>query len=170
MHQKASRVLVAYHSESGHTRQVAEEIAAQLSADIERIRPARPLRSTLVRVLYALMDRDVALETPEHDAGAYDLVVIGSPVWAARATPVVRSYLRACGPELPAVALYVTLGSSGAERALDGMSRLVGTPPIARMAIDDRDRREGDDMRKIHAFATEIEARMPTLSISASMG
>ncbi len=166
MDQNPSRVLVAYHSESGHTRQVAEEIAAQLSADIERIQPMRRLRSMVGRVLYALIHREIALEAAKHDVGAYDLVVVGSPVWAARATPVARSYLRAHGAALPAVALYVTLSGSGAERALNGMSDLVGTPPVARMAVDDRDRREGDDMKKIHAFATEIEARMPILSTS----
>ncbi|MEM7566769.1 MAG: NAD(P)H-dependent oxidoreductase [Pseudomonadota bacterium] len=158
---RQANVLVAYHSQSGHTRQAAEEVAAQLGADLERIVPARAKpRSVFLGGFMALTGRREALATPKRDLSPYDLVVVGSPVWAAHTTPALRTYLDRHRGEIPAAAAFVTCAAKDAESALDEIARLLDQSLEATTAITDGDRREGRDAAKLHRFVDQIEAAL----------
>lgn len=88
----AGSVLVACYSAQGHTKRVAEQLAAALGADLFEIVPSDPYTSEDLnynddgsRVCQEYEDeslRDVALEqvTPDGWDG-YDTVLLGYPIW-----------------------------------------------------------------------------------------
>ena len=105
-------VLVAYYSRSGLTRNLAENIAKTLDADLDEITDEKK-RSGIFGWLKAGRDAFLEKKTDinyDKNPDSYDLIVIGTPVWAGRITPAVRTYLSECSPEK--VAFFATYGGS----------------------------------------------------------
>ena len=75
----------------------------------------------------------------KHDVSSYDLVVIGTPVWAWSLSSPVRAYLMATASQLPKVAFFCTLGARGSESAFAQMTAIVGKKPRAVCAITQRE-------------------------------
>lgn len=133
-----SRILVIYYSRSGNTKKVAQEIAGALGADLEAI--ADPAdRSGLLGYLRSGFEayfRTLAEIGPAHrDPQAYDLVIIGTPIWDMSLSSPVRSYLHRYQDRLPAVAFFCTCGGSGGERTFGHMARVAGKKPVATLAV-----------------------------------
>jgi hypothetical protein len=56
----------------------------------------------------------------------YQLVVIGTPVWAGQMNPAVRAYLQRFKADLPRVAFFVTSGNTGASKVVPPMEAILG--------------------------------------------
>ncbi|WP_367657823.1 flavodoxin family protein [Caballeronia sp. NK8] len=102
-----SKVLVVCFSRSGTTRAVGAALAGWLRADFEvitepvdRSGPSGYLRS-LVDAVFA---RSVPIDAARHDVSQYDVVVVGSPVWAGTVSAPVRAWLSIHRRKLPHVA------------------------------------------------------------------
>jgi menaquinone-dependent protoporphyrinogen IX oxidase len=93
------KTLVAYYSLDGSTKRVAEAIAAALAADLLYIRPLREFRAKgffkyFLGGAQASMGLTPRLAAFEFDPSAYDRILLGSPIWAGRFTPPVKSFLK----------------------------------------------------------------------------
>jgi len=80
-----SKALVVYYSRTGTTRRLAEVLAKALQADIEPVIDTKKRSGTLGylrSVVEALQKRGAPIEPMRTDPRSYDLVVIGTPVWA----------------------------------------------------------------------------------------
>jgi hypothetical protein len=137
-----SRILVVYYSRTGHTRQVASEIAAALGADLEEIVDPTP-RSGLFGYLRcgreAYFRRLAPIVKGLHDPAHYDIVVIGTPIWNASLSSPVRSYVRRHRTALRHVAFFLTCGGFAIERVFLQMAEECGRSPAARLAVRERD-------------------------------
>jgi flavodoxin len=81
-----SGILVVDYSRSGNTHDVAKAISRGCCADLERIHDERSragLWGYLRSAREALKQKPGHIRRPKHDPADYDLVVLGSPVWAA---------------------------------------------------------------------------------------
>ena len=133
-----SRVLVVHYSRTGTTRKLAEAIATATGWDLEAIVDTRDRRGFLGFLrsgFEAMTGRRTRLEAVRHDLRAYDLVVIGSPVWDRSVSTPVRTFLEEHAAELPRVAFFLTFGGEGQERALAQMAALAGRAPLATLAL-----------------------------------
>ena len=94
-----SDVLCIYYSRTGHTKKAMEEVAAALGAELLELSDG--------------IDRSGALGAfqTERALGDYQLVIVGTPVWAGRCSSVVRSFLRQYGKKLRQAAYLITRGS-----------------------------------------------------------
>ena len=137
-----SRTLVVYYSRTGTTRRLAEALAKALGADIEPI-VDRTNRSGILGYLRsiaeALQRRHAPAEPAKIDPRSYDLVVVGTPVWAWSASSPVRSYLAANRERLPDVAFFCTMGARGGERAFEEMQAIAAKAPRAGCAVTARE-------------------------------
>jgi len=155
------RALVVYYSRSGHTRQVAERIAKGLAADLDAI--GEPADRTgnlgyLRCALEAIFGVSSEIERPKLDPSAYDLVVVGTPVWYAAVSTPVRTYLWVERDRLPRLAFFLTHGGMGAERVFGQMRGLAGRRPLAELAVRVRDLESGVYEGKADAFAKGLLA------------
>jgi flavodoxin len=134
------RILVVYYSRTGHVRSVAEAIAGACAADLEAIREVRPRKGLFAWIRSAreaLRGVQPTLLPPEHDVSAYDLVVLGCPVWASRVASPMRSFVAGHAARLPEIALFCTMGGNGGDKVLGELASLCGKAPIAALALRD---------------------------------
>ncbi|OIQ74409.1 flavodoxin [mine drainage metagenome] len=138
----ASKTLVTFYSRSGTTRRIAEALSATLKCDLEEITEPKP-RTGFLGYIRSLLEaswrRPSTILPKKHDVSSYDLVVIGTPVWAWSLSSPVRTYLMATASQLPEVAFFCTLGGSGSESAFAQMTAIVGKQPRAVCAITQRE-------------------------------
>lgn len=128
------RILVVYYSRSGTTRKIAESLSEALKCDVEEIVELKSRAGFLgyVRSLVeAMQKRSSAIARGKRDPSFYDLIVIGTPVWAWSVSSPVRAYLMANKERLSQVAFFCTLGGAGSESAFAQMQGLVGKAPRA---------------------------------------
>lgn len=136
------KILVVYYSLTGHTRRVAERLARLLDASALAITEpvSRKGMTGYLRSLFeAVAGRDAAIEPPPRDPAAYDLVIIGTPVWGWHLSSPVRALARQWGGRMPQVAFFATMGGSGSDRAFEELRRLVGRKPLAEVALTERE-------------------------------
>ncbi len=105
--------LVVYYSRSGNARFVAETIAAEIGADIEEIIDLKK-RSGLLGFLGGGSDarrgKETKISSTTKSPADYDLIVVGTPVWAGRPTPAITTYLKKNDLSGKKVAVFFTKG------------------------------------------------------------
>ncbi len=98
------RVLVVYYSRSGTTRKVAQCIAAALQCDSEEIVEGRSrsgILGYLRSVIEARRQTPARVALPVRDPSTYDVIVVGTPVWAWSVSSPVRAYMVANQAKFP---------------------------------------------------------------------
>jgi len=154
-----SKTLVVFYSRSGTTRRIAEALSGALKCDVEEITEPKPRTGFLgyIRSLLEARRRHPSIIAPKrHDVLSYDLVIIGTPVWAWSLSSPVRAYLMATASQLPDVAFFCTLGGAGSERTFAQMTAIVGKKPRAVCAITERETLSGRYSDRLSTFAKAL--------------
>jgi hypothetical protein len=161
----APKILVIFYSRSGTTRRIALALLAALGGSVEEIAEDRGRNGFLGycrSVFEARRKRSATILPAKTDPRSFDLVVIGTPVWAWSVSSPVRAYLTANKDRLPAVAFFCTFGGAGSETAFAQMQDIVGKAPRATCAITARDIAAGGDGAQLADFARAL--RTPVAS------
>lgn len=136
------KVLVIYFSRTGHTQELAHELALAGRWDCEALRDATRrggILGALRSGVEALLARSAPIAPLEHDLSEYELVVVGTPVWNHAVSSPVRALFERHRRELPRVAFFVTCHGNGARRVLAQMAELAGREPVTTLAVRTRD-------------------------------
>ncbi|MBN2407790.1 MAG: flavodoxin [Elusimicrobia bacterium] len=131
------KILVASYSRTGKTKKLAGKIAPVLSADTDEIIDKKKRKGVLGFIIGgfdALKEKLTDIEISENPAD-YDIVVIGTPVWAGNVTPAVRRYLT--DNKLKSAAFFATSGSGREDKTFVSMAKLAGTP-LASLSVSAR--------------------------------
>jgi flavodoxin len=155
-----AKILVVSYSRSGNTARVADALARALGADREELVDTVNRRGILgyLRSAFAARLGQPARIGPEHrEPEGYDLVVVGSPVWAGSLSCAVRAYLARHRGGLPKVAFFLTHGGTSKDRVFAQMRAVGGTRPVAVMAVRERDLARGTDRALVERFAAELQ-------------
>lgn len=156
-----NRILVVYYSRTGNTRTLAGDLVAALRADVDQLDDRRDrcgVFGYLRCAREALRKRTIELLPPAYDPANYDVVVLGTPVWAANISSPLRSYVAAHKAQLSQVAFFCTQGGSGAEKVFRDLAQLSGKSPLATLAVNDRDINNGAYTQQLERFAAAIMA------------
>ncbi len=91
------KILVVYYSLSGNTQFIAESIADCVHADILRLKPLKDVKNNAFKFFVggkqAATKQKPGLQSYNVDPAQYDVIIIGTPVWASTMTPAVRSFI-----------------------------------------------------------------------------
>lgn len=148
------RTLIVYYSRSGVTKNLAAALVTKMECDHEQIvdlTERSGFRGYWRSVAQARQLMPSAIMPPRRDPAAYDLVVIGTPVWGWSVSPPVRAYLLTNRFSLPDVAFFCTMTIGGGAAAFRQMQHLSGKVPRAVMAITKREAAH-------HGFKDRLEA------------
>jgi len=119
----SGKILVVYYSRTGNTKQVAELIAEKYHADIRRIEEIKKrkwLPATLFFGGYEAMNEKCSeLKPMDFSLEGYDLIFVGSPVWASKPVPAVNSFVAQADFKNKNVALFFTMGGTKYEKAIE---------------------------------------------------
>lgn len=113
-----AKILVAYYSYSGNTKEVAEAIHDKIGGDIFEIKTEGSYpdeyRPMTVQAKQEIADNyRPKLTTQVADMSKYDIVFIGSPNWWGTITPQVSSFLESYDLSGKTVVPFVTHGGGG---------------------------------------------------------
>jgi flavodoxin len=122
---------IIYYSYSGNTKRVAEVLGEYLrqkgEVDLLELVAPKESRSFFGQVRRAFAKAKTALGPVNFDLSGYNLICMGTPVWAFAPAPAINTYLEKCaGVEGKEVILFATYGSGlGRERCLDYMQGIL---------------------------------------------
>ena len=159
------QVLIVYYSFTGNTKKVAETFGDFLKnkgccVTLLKIRPEKEVEKFLPQVIQTLVRKGCELpQDMECDFNNYEVILVGSPVWALSPVPAVRSYiLESKNVKGKKVYLFVTYGSGlGKMKALNIMASLLekkGAQILGRLAISQKKVYDRDYL--YHAFSRKI--------------
>ena len=157
-----NRTLIVYHSRTGHTKRVAQALARRLDADLDEIRIVQPLAGVAgyaMCAIEAIAGLAPALRPMHRNPAAYELVLVGTPVWFWSLASPVRSWLER-NPPKHRVAFFCTMGGSGAGRVFATMAELAGREPVATLALLEKEL-AGPFEDRLDDFAGRLHAQAP---------
>jgi flavodoxin len=123
--------IIIYYSYSGNTKKVSEALVAHLQqkgdAQALELKPIDESDKFLIQAVRAFRRKKAKLEDVKFDLSKYDLICLGTPVWAFGPAPAMNTYLDGCFGVLgKQVLLFATYGSGvGKERCLDYMQQML---------------------------------------------
>ena len=112
------KTLLVYYSLSGNTKKVAEEMARIGSWDVGVIQDVSRRKGTwgyIRSALETVFKINPAIDYIGNDPGAYDTVVLGSPIWLGRPAAPMRSFAHQYKGKLKNIACFCTMGGTGSK-------------------------------------------------------
>ena len=111
-----ANILCVYYSRTGRTEKLMQEIASEFDCEIVKLEDGvkrSGLSGWLVSGLHAMSRKvppvkEIETKLPLKN---YDLVILGTPVWAGRCSAPMRSFLQQHGDQLKKVAYLITRAS-----------------------------------------------------------
>ncbi len=125
-----SKTLVAYFSASGVTKNVAEQLATVLNADLHEIKPQQPYTDADLdwtnkqsRSTVEMQDKNSrpAIGNKVENFGEYSTIYIGFPIWWYTAPTIINTFLESNDFSGKQVILFATSGSSDITRAVNDL-------------------------------------------------
>jgi hypothetical protein len=156
------RTLVAYYSNTGNTRKVAEALARELQAELGEITCPRYLKwYGPLAMAWDIFTRNIPQIDGPAASASYDLVVVGGPVWAAQPAPPVLRFLNAQSGR-GRVGLFVTCKgtdpASPPERAIAEMTDALAAGPVKTEIFREADVVSGSFAARAATFARSLSS------------
>lgn len=132
------KTLILFYSRTGTTKKVAEKIATILKADIEEVSDSinrSGIRGYLIAGKEAVSKKIITINPIINNISDYDLVIIGTPVWAWTMSSPIRSLITEQKENFKQVAFFCTQGGEGNQGALSDMIKLSNKEPIATLSL-----------------------------------
>jgi len=152
---------IIFHSYSGITRGIANKIQKACEGDLIEVKLKENYSTLTAYTLgcYRAMKEECDPIEPETiDVSASDLIVIGTPVWAFKATPAINAAIAALkGYDGKKAVIFATCGSS----AKDTLSILKNTLTVKGVTVIGQfvlTRKEIEDGQKIKILIDSINA------------
>ncbi|MFC2024487.1 flavodoxin family protein [Chloroflexota bacterium] len=117
--------LVVFYSASGNTEIVAKTIAKDLKADLcrlEEIRKRSRFLTFLVGSFAEMRGKCIDIKPVEFNVHNYDLILLGSPIWASKPVPAINTFIRNTDLKNKEVITFLTMGGTGYEKATNNMT------------------------------------------------
>jgi flavodoxin len=154
------KILVAYYSKTGNTKRAAADIAAGLQADLEEIIDKKKRTGILN---WFLSGRDgmkklgTEIAEPAKDAAAYDMVIVGSPVWGWNIVPAVRTYLENNKGKIKNYAFFVTSGNTDSQKLAGYLKEIMNQESLAHTGFNTQELKDRNTYdRKISDFLAAL--------------
>ncbi len=155
------KIRIIYHSYSGNTRGVAEKVRNACDGNLTEVKLTDDYSSLTAYTLgsyRAMKGVCDPIEQKAIDVAADDIIVIGTPVWAGRATPAVNAAVAALvGCKGKKAVIFATCGGKEGD-----------TLPMLKKALEEKgvtvagefvfNRRGLEDTERITAMVSAIKA------------
>ena len=160
------KTAIIYYSQGGNTAWAAGQLAARLDAELIALHPRKAypdqgLRKFLWGGKSAVMGETPALEPCGFDPQAYDRVVLGTPLWAGRIAPPLRSFIYEQRSALAGMspAAFICCGGGSTEKAFSQLRKLLGVELAAELSlVDPKDRPSAENEARLEAFCRALGA------------
>lgn len=130
-----SKILVAYFSASGVTKNAAEKLAKAANADLFEIKPVRPYTDADLdwtdKKSRSTVEMNDLSSRPEiankcENMGSYDVVFVGFPIWWYVEPRIIDTFLESYDFSGKTVIPFATSGSSGLGKTAENFKKILG--------------------------------------------
>ncbi len=154
------KTLVVYYSRTGNTKMVAEAISKSLECDIEEI-VDNEKRGGIIGYLRsgyeASRGKLSEIGISKFDASQYELVVIGTPVWAGKMAVPIRTYITQNRDKFKNLAFFTTAGGKNFDGPFSDLKEACGISPLAEIGVRAKEVQDGSFKSKIDKFVIKIQ-------------
>lgn len=89
--------LIVYYSLEGDTQFIAQAVAEATGGDLLRLQPVKDIPTRgfgkyFFGGMYSIFNKKMDILPVNIDPQQYDMIFVGTPVWAGRPVPAIRSY------------------------------------------------------------------------------
>lgn len=161
------KTAVIYYSMSLNTFYVASIIAKELKADLICLEPEEAYPDSGVKKYFwggrsALMKDKPALKPYSFEADKYDVIILGTPVWASCYTPPLRTFIEKYGQQLKKKRLgaFACYSGIGASKALDKLKNDLAIKDFGATLtiVDPKDKKSTEKDNRILDFCHRIQS------------
>jgi len=157
---KKRKILVVFYSRTGATKKVGEKIAKKLDADVEEIFDLKN-RKGVIGWLYAGRDamkkKHTEIKNLTKNISEYELVVVGSPVWAGALSPGIRTFLHQNKHKIKNIAFFCTQGGENPGKIFFHMQELAQKKPISILSLRTNEVMQNKFEIKLNKFIEELK-------------
>jgi len=151
--------LVVFYSRTGRTRKVGEAIATALDCDSEELVDTRKRSGPIgfIRSGREAQSKQLTVLQPvKRDPSLYDIVILGTPIWAGTMSSAMRTYIAENKSKFNRVAFFCTQGGTEYKRVFDEMEALCDKQPVGTIAIRQNEVKKGEFQEKVRQFADSV--------------
>jgi flavodoxin len=153
------KTLIVYYSRTGVTKKVAEILQQKLNCDHEEITDTKNRQGPIGYMLSgreAMKKITPSIQPLAKNVTDYDLVIIGTPVWAFTMSSPIRTFLTEQKDKIKKAAFFVTEGGSGHEKTFKFMSEIINQQPLATLDLKTVEVMKGNIEEKINEFVAKL--------------
>ena len=130
-----SKILVAYFSASGVTKNAAEKLAKAANGDLFEIKPVRPYTDADLNWMdknsRSTVEMNDLSSRPEiankcENMGSYDVVFVGFPIWWYVEPRIIDTFLESYDFSEKTVIPFATSGGSGLGKTAENFKKILG--------------------------------------------
>ena len=156
------KVLVVYYSLTGNTKLIAEAIAESINSDVLELKPVKELNAEgSMKYVWggyqATMKKKPKLKVFDTNPLEYDLIFLGTPVWAWTYSPPIRSFLSMFDLSGKKVALWTCSAGDGIKAMNRFKEALKEANIVGEIRFQEPKQRETEEAKeKVASWAKEI--------------
>jgi len=157
------KAIIVYYSLEENTKYAAEEIAVQLEAATLRLEPVNAYPTGMVSKFFWGGKSVITGERPhlrpyQFRADDYDMVIIGTPVWAGTYTPPISTFLAENDLRGKKVGIFACSSSGNAEKCFRKLKgKLQCGDSVPTMSLQDPGKKlSGSDQQRIDNFCEKV--------------
>lgn len=154
------KVLVVYFSRSGNTKIIANEISRKLQCDYEELKISKSYTGFFgyQRALFdSILKRKIAIKQLIKSPSDYDLIIIGSPIFARSMSAPIRSFLNFYKNSLNNVAFFLTHASQNNDQFIfDQMESLISKNSLGQLSVSEADLNTGKFKSEVLNFLSQL--------------
>ncbi len=154
------KTLIIYYSRTGLTKKLANSIKEKLEdCDIEEIK-TKTNRLGAIQYLIcgkeAMQEKITNIENTNYDPANYDLIILGTPIWAFNISSPLRTYIEKNKNSFKNVFAFFTQGSSGADKAIIRLQKLLDKNISTHLALTSKEVAKSQYQNKLDEFLKNI--------------
>ena len=154
------KCIVVYFSRSGNTKKVGELIASKLSCDLKAITPIKSYKGLFgwLKAGYQAASKKIPpLNSIDINFNEFDLVIVGTPVWAGNMSSPIRSFLTNNSKNFKNVAFFNTSGGADNINVCINMGELIELEPKAMLDLSQKEVKEDSIKEKVEEFIQKLQ-------------
>ncbi len=154
------KALILYYSRSGKTRNIAEIIGKKLAAEVEEIidhKSRKGLLGFIASGNEAYLQRVIPIEKIEKDLSQYNVVVVGTPIWAGNMSTPILSFFREYKEKIPRIAFFTTSIGSDPQKIFLTVEHITAQKLVAVLNFTNRDIKKRYHLEMIDEFINIIK-------------
>lgn len=155
------KYLIVFYSRTGITGLIAHKIAERLKGDLEEIRDTKN-RAGIMGFLRSGYDgarkKLTTIAETKYDPAQYELVIIGTPVWAGNMSSPTRTYIVNNREKFNRVAFFCTLSMKDAPKIFKDMSETCQKEPVATAMFMRKEVISNEIADKLNEFVLKLES------------